>query len=600
MLRHVSFVLLLLVASVTLAGPYDAPAGYYSSATGTGSTLKGQLHNIIDGHSSYSYGAARSILQDTDVDPNDPNRMILVYNRVSLNVSAINSGSIPGWDSGNSWNREHTWPKSRGVGTSGPDTSDLHQLRPSNPSVNSNRGNLNFGGVFGAQSFGTVSDGGTKWYPGDEDAGMIARQEFYMAVRYDGSDGSTGNLELASGNPGTGGSGTLGDINRLIEWHYLATPDNFELRRNDVIYDDYQGNRNPFIDRPELVWSVFVDQSNDTQLTLSDATSTGNGGSIYDLDLGRVYVGGATPASSSVTLQKTGSDGTYYSVSTTGSATSTLTDQYNAFGMGGGGSIPILVGLSTSTATSGLKTGQVVIDNLDVTTAGGAGHGANDDDDVIDISFAVFDHPVASFDTVALTTSTILDFGDVAVGSGTIDLGTSFVNFAGAGSPNFASDLDFDSIFGTGDTGVLTTNLLAPTGLGQGDSQLFDALLDTSVAGAFSATYTLTLSGEDLPGEQTQQLTLTLLANVVAGLTGDYNGDGIVNAADYTVWKDSFGSTVDLTADGDGSGTIDAGDYTVWVNNFGTSSLSVAVPEPTTWLLSFLVMTMASCRTTRR
>ena len=599
MLRTVSFALLLLAAPFALAGPYDAPAGYYSSATGTGSTLKGQLHNIIDNHSSFSYGSARSILQDTDVDPNDPNRMLLVYNRVSLNVSAINpNGSIPGWDSGNSWNREHTWPKSRGVGTSGPDTSDLHQLRPSNPSINSSRSNLNFGGEYGAQSYGRLTDGGvTKWYPGDEDAGMIARQQFYMEVRYDGSDGSTVNLNLGSGNPS---GNSLGDLDRLIEWHYLATPDDFELRRNDVIYDDYQGNRNPFIDRPELVWSVFVDQQNDTQLTLSGGTSTGGGGSALDVDLGRVYVGGASPANSNVTLQKTGSDGTYYNVSTTGSATSTLTDQYNAFSMSGGGSSALSVGLSSSTATSGLKTGQVVIDNLDVTTGGGAGNGANDADDVIDISLAVLDQPVASFDAIALTTATTLDFGDVNAGGGTLNLGASFVNFAGFGAPSFASDLDFDSLFGTGDTGVLTTNLVASAGIEQSDSFLFDALLDTSIAGAFSATYTLNLSGEDLPGEQSQQLTLTLLANVLASLTGDYNNDGIVNAADYTVWQDSFGSTVDLTADGDGNGTIDAGDYTVWVNNFGTSSLAVAVPEPAAWLLSVLALTLVGSRTTRR
>ena len=70
------------------------------------------------------------------------------------------------------------------------------------------------------------------------------------------------------------------------------------------------------------------------------------------------------------------------------------------------------------------------------------------------------------------------------------------------------------------------------------------------------------------------------------GLVGDYNGNDVVDAADYTVWRDAFGSTVDLTADGDGSGEIDAGDYTEWVNHFGEFlPLSVAVPEPTSLLL---------------
>lgn len=51
---------------------------------------------------------------------------------------------------------------------------------------------------------------------------------------------------------------------------------------------------------------------------------------------------------------------------------------------------------------------------------------------------------------------------------------------------------------------------------------------------------------------------------------GDYNGDGIPNAADYTVWRDTLNSTSDLRADGDGSGTIDAADYELWKQSFET------------------------------
>lgn len=72
------------------------------------------------------------------------------------------------------------------------------------------------------------------------------------------------------------------------------------------------------------------------------------------------------------------------------------------------------------------------------------------------------------------------------------------------------------------------------------------------------------------------------------GLDGDYNEDGMVDAADYTLWRDSFGSTTSLAADGDGSGTIDAGDYTVWVNNYGSVNPTTSantVPEPSSMLL---------------
>ncbi|MBB6429777.1 DUF7453 family protein [Algisphaera agarilytica] len=80
----------------------------------------------------------------------------------------------------------------------------------------------------------------------------------------------------------------------------------------------------------------------------------------------------------------------------------------------------------------------------------------------------------------------------------------------------------------------------------------------------------------------------------VANVMGDYNGNGIVDAADYTIWQDNFGSTTDLAADGNGNGIVDAADYTVWQDNFGNTNASAntltTIPEPTTGLL---VVTMA-------
>jgi len=57
-----------------------------------------------------------------------------------------------------------------------------------------------------------------------------------------------------------------------------------------------------------------------------------------------------------------------------------------------------------------------------------------------------------------------------------------------------------------------------------------------------------------------------------APLAGDYNGDHVVNAADYTVWRDTLGSTGDLRADGDHSGTVEGPDYDVWQQNFGSAA----------------------------
>jgi hypothetical protein len=76
-----------------------------------------------------------------------------------------------------------------------------------------------------------------------------------------------------------------------------------------------------------------------------------------------------------------------------------------------------------------------------------------------------------------------------------------------------------------------------------------------------------------------------------ATLPGDYNVDGSIDAADYVVWRDTFGSATDLRANGDNIGpsenVIDEADYVVWRANFGASrALSVplakqtSVPEP--------------------
>jgi hypothetical protein len=70
-------------------------------------------------------------------------------------------------------------------------------------------------------------------------------------------------------------------------------------------------------------------------------------------------------------------------------------------------------------------------------------------------------------------------------------------------------------------------------------------------------------------------------------LPGDFNRNGFVDAADYTMWRDHLGSTAFLSADGNGSGVVDSADYSVWKSHFGTNNVSgagaaasPAVPEP--------------------
>ena len=81
-----------------------------------------------------------------------------------------------------------------------------------------------------------------------------------------------------------------------------------------------------------------------------------------------------------------------------------------------------------------------------------------------------------------------------------------------------------------------------------------------------------------------------------ATLAGDYNHDGFIDAADYTVWRDTLGSTYELVADGNSDGAINIADYTLWKNHFGNvvgSGGSVspsAIPEPAAGILGLITL----------
>ena len=80
---------------------------------------------------------------------------------------------------------------------------------------------------------------------------------------------------------------------------------------------------------------------------------------------------------------------------------------------------------------------------------------------------------------------------------------------------------------------------------------------------------------------------LSVTYSVPSLATGDYNGNGIVDAADYAVWRNAFGEAATPAgsgADGDQSGAIDDGDYSYWRARFGNVisgvGASKSVPEP--------------------
>ncbi|WP_456271350.1 endonuclease [Bacillus sp. AK031] len=229
----------------------EVEEAYYEEARGkTGLALKSALHNIIDDHRMLSYNGVWEALRVTDEDPSNRNNVILLYTGRSQSKQSNGGGS-------EDWNREHVWAKSHGsFGTSQGAGTDLHHLRPTDTTVNSSRSNLDFdnGGIPHKEAFGNYSDADS-WEPRDEVKGDVARMLFYMAVRYEGDNGET-DLELNNkvdnrSNP------FHGRVSVLLDWHKKDPVDKMEIRRNNIIFENYQGNRNPFIDHPEwaeLIW----------------------------------------------------------------------------------------------------------------------------------------------------------------------------------------------------------------------------------------------------------------------------------------------------------------------------------------------------------
>ncbi|MBN2173461.1 MAG: endonuclease [Bacteroidales bacterium] len=227
------------------------PPGYYDSAIGlTGEELKAALYDIIKGHTEYTYDDLRDfILMDTDEDPNNQNNIILLYTGRSQAKNTFGGGV-------NDWNREHVWAKSHGdFGTVPPAGTDAHHVRPTDASVNSDRGNKDFdnGGQQHPEATGCYYDGDS-WEPRDEVKGDVARMIFYMSVRYEGENGEP-DLEVVD-EVNTSPAPEHGKFSALYEWHQQDPPDAFEMNRNEVIYS-YQGNRNPFIDHPEFLILIY-------------------------------------------------------------------------------------------------------------------------------------------------------------------------------------------------------------------------------------------------------------------------------------------------------------------------------------------------------
>ena len=266
-MKRTFLTLVYLLLSVSIFS--QPPDGYYDNAQGlTGEQLKAALHNIIDDHVEKSYDFLWTILPESDEDPNNTNNFILLYTGRSISKSS----SYP------DYNREHVWAKSHGdFGTSAPAGTDAHHLRPTDVSVNSDRGNKDFdnGGTQHSEATGCYYTEST-WEPRDAVKGDVARMMFYMAVRYEGDVSGEPDLELVDYITYPTTSPIFGKLSTLLQWHIDDPVDDIERHRNDVVYS-YQENRNPFIDHPEYVDYIWG-SGTVTEYTIT--ASAGANGSI--------------------------------------------------------------------------------------------------------------------------------------------------------------------------------------------------------------------------------------------------------------------------------------------------------------------------------
>ncbi len=235
-----------------------APKGYYDSLEGlSGANLKTAIQNIIANPAvvrAQTYGDVVDILKEVDQNPENSNEVWLIYTEESRSKIDYQTGnSIIG-----KWNREHIYCQSRGnygdlyntssdgigkYALSGPDDigaglSDAHHIRAVDGQENTSRNNRNYGVDYNGPTSGT-----TTW------KGDVARALFYMAVRYNG-------LNVINGDPSDGTIGEIGDLTTLLKWNLEDAADDFEMNRNNLIYN-WQMNRNPFIDYPLLADYVF-------------------------------------------------------------------------------------------------------------------------------------------------------------------------------------------------------------------------------------------------------------------------------------------------------------------------------------------------------
>lgn len=258
------------------------PTGYYDSLKGKkGSALKTAVHEIIKEANVLDYGNGSGKTWDGfySTDRTADNMVIDRYSNDKRYFTTKGS-SVSGM------NIEHSFPKSWWGGSKTQAYKDLYNLMPCEQGINSTKSNYPMGKVTTVKqtndctNIGTGTSGYQLWEPADKWKGDFARGYMYMATAYqDYTWSGTQALQILENN-------TYPTLQKwaytlYIEWARTDVIDSLEAARNEAV-SKIQGNRNPFVDFPNLmeyIWGDSVDYAFDPTTTMksSDYTS-GNGG----------------------------------------------------------------------------------------------------------------------------------------------------------------------------------------------------------------------------------------------------------------------------------------------------------------------------------
>ena len=285
--------LLLLIAFGTSLNA-QAPVGYYDNATGTGYTLKTQLHTIIkSNHTDRGYDRLKDLYKDNspingfrDKYYENDDTVLDIYSENPNGRDPYNynpNSSLGAGQEGGGFNREHLVPQSFFDDYRvNPMKNDAFHVWPTDGKVNGWRSNFAFGNVTNRNSANPCNSGATnvpckslngttkgKYIynnsitvvePIDEFKGDIARAILYFSTRYEDLLADFFRTTRSNSKVMFDGSRekAISDefLSQLITWHIQDPVSQRELDINNIVYE-YQGNRNPFIDHPEYVEQIW-------------------------------------------------------------------------------------------------------------------------------------------------------------------------------------------------------------------------------------------------------------------------------------------------------------------------------------------------------